>query len=292
MQSLTFWVIYPILWIISKLPWKLFYLFSDLIYIVVYHIIGYRKAVVTDNLTNAFPEKSIKEIASIRRKFYRHMCDMFLESLKSMSISDKETQKHYKFINREDFQKLEDANKSYMLIAGHHANFEWANSIDLLTKYTCVGVYKKVKNPHFDKLFKGIRGRFGAEIVPNKQISRYTVLMEKKPETRGKRMYGIVADQTPKLSDSNYYKSFMGREVPVFVGAEVLAKKLDLNYAFLKVKKVKRGYYEAEVVIISDDITSVKDFEATETYMDLVEAQIREQPELYLWTHKRWKHSR
>ena len=292
MQSLIFWIFYPILLGISKLPWKLFYLFSDLIYIVVYYVIGYRKAIVTDNLTHAFPEKSSTEITSIRKKFYSHMCDMFMESLKSMSISDKETQKHYKFINRNDFQKLEDANKSYMLIASHHANFEWGNSIGLITKYKCVGVYKKVKNVHFDKLFKGIRGRFGAEIVPNKQISRHTVLMERKPETRGKRLYGIVADQTPKLEKNNHYKSFMGREVPVFVGAEVLARKLDLNYAFLKVKKIKRGYYEAEVIIISDDIKSTKDFEITETYMDLVEAQIREQPELYLWTHKRWKHAR
>lgn len=292
MQSLIFWIFYPILWVISRLPWKLFYLFSDLIYLIVYHIIGYRKAVVTDNLTHAFPEKSSKEIATIRKKFYSHMCDMFLESLKSMSISDKETQKHYKFINREGFQKLEDANKSYMLIAAHHANFEWGNSIGLITKYTCVGVYKKVKNPHFDKLFKGIRGRFGAEIVPNKQVSRHAVLKESRPATKGKRLYGIVADQTPKLEKNNHYKSFMGREVPVFVGAELLAKKLDLNYAFLKVKKIKRGYYEAEVVVISDDIKSTKDFQSTETYMNLVEEQIREQPELYLWTHKRWKHAR
>lgn len=292
MQSLTFWIIYPILWIISKLPWKLFYLFSDFIYLFVYYIVGYRKAIVTDNLTHAFPKKSEKEIKHIRRKFYSHMCDMFLETLKSMSISDKETQKHYKFVNREDFQKLEDANKSYMLIAGHHANFEWANSIDLITKYTCVGVYKTVKNPHFDKLFKGIRSRFGAEVMPNKQVSKHTVLMEKDPETRGKRLYGIVADQTPKKDKNNFYLSFMGREVPVFVGAEVLAKKLDINYAFLKVKKVKRGYYEAEVVIISENITALPNFKATEVYMKMVEDEIREQPELYLWTHKRWKHAK
>jgi len=292
MHTLIFWLVYPILWCISKLPWKLFYVFSDIICFFVYRIVGYRKKVVNDNLTHAFPEKSEKEIKQLQGKFYRHMCDMFLETLKSISISDKEIQKHYKFINKGDFQKLEDANKSYMLIAGHHANFEWANSIGLITKYTCVGVYKKVKNPHFDKLIKGIRARFGAEVVPNKQISRHTVLKENNAETKGKRLYGIVADQTPKISKNNHYMSFMGREVPVFVGAELLAKKLDINYAFLKVKKVKRGYYEVEVEIISDDIASLPKYEASEKYMRMVEDQIREQPECYLWSHKRWKHAR
>ena len=292
MHTLIYWLVYPILWCISKLPWKLFYLFSDFICFIVYRIIGYRKEVVTDNLKHAFPEKSEKEINQIRSKFYTHLCDMFLETLKSISISNKEIQKRYKFINQGDFKKLEDANKSYMLIAGHHANFEWGNSIGLITKYQCVGVYKTVKNPHFDKLVKKIRGRFGAEIVPNKQISRHTVLKENKPETKGKRLYGIVADQTPKISKNNHYMSFMDRDVPIFIGAEQLAKKLDINYAFVKVKKVKRGYYEAEVIIISEDIKSVPNFQASETYMRMVEDQIKEQPECYLWSHKRWKHAR
>jgi len=291
MQSLTFWLVYPILWVISKLPWKLFYLFSDIICFIVFRIIGYRKKVVTDNLKNSFPEKTEKELSTIRKKFYTHMCDMFLEMLKSMTVSNLDLQKHYKFINKGDFQKLEDANKSYMLIAAHHANFEWANSIGLITKYTCVGVYKTVKNPHFDKLVRKIRSRFGAEVIPNKKVSKHAVLKETKPETKGDRLYGIVADQTPKLNKKNYYKEFMGRKVPVFVGAEILAKKLDLNYAFLKVKKIKRGYYEAEVVIISEDIKSMSTHEATNVYMDLVEKQIREQPECYLWTHKRWKYA-
>ena len=292
MQTLIYWLVYPFLWCISKLPWKLFYLFSDLICLIVYRILGYRKKVVTDNIRNAFPEKSEKEIASIRSKFYSHMCDMFLEMLKSITVKDAEIQKRYKFVNLQDFQKLEDANKSYMLLAGHHGNFEWANSIDLITKYTCVGVFKTIKNPRFNKLVKNIRSRFGAEVMPNKNVSKYAFSKERNPETRNKRLYGILADQTPKNTKNNHYFTFLGREVPIFVGAEILAKKLDLNYAFLKVKKVKRGFYEVEVKIISDDIKSLPNFKAAETYISMVEEQIREQPELYLWTHKRWKHAK
>ena len=292
MQSLIFWLVYPFLWAISKLPWKLFYLFSDVVCLLLYRVIGYRKKVVTDNLTHAFPEKSKKEILKIRDDFYSHMCDMFLEMIKSMTISNEELQKRYKFVNKGDYQKIEDANKSFMLLIGHHGNFEWSTSFELITKYTGVGVYKTIKNKKFDELIKGIRGRLGAEVIPNKQISRHAILKEGNPKTKNKRVYGILSDQTPKLSKNNHYLNFMGRDIPVFVGAEALAKKLDLNLAFLKVKKVKRGFYEVEIVLISEDLKSVPNYEATEIYMKMLEEQIREQPECYLWTHKRWKHAR
>ncbi len=290
MHTLVYWLIFPFLWLISILPWKLFYLFSDIICFIVYRVFKYRKKVVTTNLYNAFPEKTDHEIKKIRGKFYSHMCDMFLEMVKSISISDASTKKHFKFINTESLRKLENSGKSYILLAGHYASYEWGNCIDLSTSFKSVGVYKPIRNLSFDKLAKKIRGRFGAEIVPNNKIVRYAISKERKKS--GGSIYGLVADQTPKLADNNYWLNFMNQEVPVFVGGEVLAKKLDLNIAYLKVDKIRRGYYEAEVVIISENIKSVPDFKATEKYIQLLEDQIKKRPELYLWTHKRWKHAR
>ena len=288
MQTLTFWLIYPVLLVISILPWKLFYLFSDIICFFVYRVIGYRKKVVTENLTNAFPEKSKEEIKRIRTKFYTHMCDMFLEMIRSISVSNEETQKRYKLINKTDFEILEKENTSYILLAAHYGNFEWGNVLELSTKYKCVGIYKQVKNPHFDKLVKKIRKRFGSEVVPNKKVGRYAIKKEKIDPN--KRLYGIIADQTPRKTANNIYMSFMGREVPVFIGAEALAKKTGMNIAYLKVKKVKRGFYEVEVVLLSKDVKNVSDFKITETYLKLIEEQIKEAPEYYLWSHKRWKY--
>jgi len=245
---------------------------------------------VKNNLRLAFPEKSEQEIKNITKKFYSHMCDMFMEMVKSVSISKKETHKRYKFKNLEALKKLEAEGKSIILLAAHYANYEWGNSIDPITNHKVVGVFKPIKNPHFNEFAKKIRARFGSDVIPSKMIMRYAIQKERQKD--GPRLYGLVGDQSPKPSSDNYIIPFMGPEVPVFVGGEVLAKKLNMALCYLKVEKVKRGYYEAEVVLISDDLSKNENFEATRTYYKMLEAQIKNKPEYYLWTHKRWKHAK
>lgn len=288
MQLLVFKIIYAFLWLISILPWSIFYLLSDFVFFVMYRIVKYRKRVVTDNLKLAFPEKSYEEIKEIRKKYYRHMCDMFLEMIKSITISHKETQKRYRFKNLEALRKLETNGKSIILLAAHYANYEWGNSIELSTTHNVVGVFKPIKNPHFNEFAKSIRARFGATVIPSKKVMRYVIAKERKKD--GPSLYGLVGDQSPKPSPDNYKIPFMGPKVPVFVGGEVLAKKMDMAVCYLKVEKVKRGFYEAEVVLIQNDLSKNENFEATRTYYKMLEAQIRDKPEYYLWTHKRWKH--
>jgi len=291
MQRVIYWLIFPPLWFISILPWKVFYLLSDFVFLIIYYVIGYRKKVVTRNLKNAFPKKSKKELKTIRKKFYQHMCDMFLEMVKSITIPNDSIKKRYA-IQPEVFQKLEKSPKSYMIIAAHYANYEWSNVIDFISDKTCVGVYKKIKNPYFEKLIKKIRGRFGSEVILNTDVIKHALLKERKPETRGKRIYGLIIDQTPKSSSKNHLVNFLGREVPAFTGAEALAKKLDLPVVYCKVTKVKRGFYEAEYVEIPHETNETSPFPITEKFYELLEEQIKERPELYLWTHKRWKHAK
>ncbi len=289
MQLIKFKIIYALLWLISILPWPIFYLLSDFLYFIIYRVVKYRKRIVMYNLTLAFPEKSRDELKIISKKFYSHMCDMFMEMVKSITISHKETQKRYKFKNLDVLRKLEAEERSFILLAAHYANYEWGNCIELSTSHTAVGVYKPIKNTHFNEFAKKIRGRFGSEVIPSKKIIRYAI--EKERQKQSPRLYGLIADQSPRSIKDNFFVSFMGQEVPAFTGGEILAKKLDMPIYYLKVDKVKRGFYEAEIVLIDDDLSNHKNFEATTTYYKMLEDQIRIAPEYYLWTHKRWKHA-
>ncbi len=288
MQRLVFWLIYPFLLLISYLPFRLFYIFSDLVFILVYHILGYRKKTVTNNLKLVFPERSSEEIKRIRKEFYRHMCDMFLEMIKSITISDDEIRQRFDFTNKEEILRIRDLNKSIILMCGHYASYEWMNALQLFgIDYRGFGIYKKVKNPYFDKLARNIRGRYDGILIPTVEATRQIAENEKNGILG---VYGMVADQSPKFDRAKYWMDFMTIKVPVFAGSEKLAKDHDMAVVYLHVEKLRRGYYQASFINIADDPRNEPEFEITRTFFKLLEKQIRNAPEYYLWTHKRWKH--
>lgn len=287
MQLLSYIIVYPFLWVISILPFKLLYVVSDVIYVFIYHIFGYRKEVVTNNLKLAFPKKSEEEIAKIRKKFYHHLCDMILESIKSITISEAAMQKRYVFTNVEVVHQLEKENKSIILLMGHYASWEWIFILQTHVNHKGYAVYKRLSNKYFDKLVKRIRAKYNSHLVTTKET--FPTLIEAKNNNE-LTLNGFVFDQSPVLKKALHWKEFMGVRVPVHVGAEVLAKRLDMATLFLKVKKIKRGYYEATFSKISNTPKALKDFEITDIALKRVEEQITEAPEYYLWTHRRWKH--
>ncbi|MBU3822982.1 lysophospholipid acyltransferase family protein [Flavobacteriaceae bacterium XHP0103] len=287
MQFLVYILVYPLLWLISILPFRLLYLFSYKVYIILYYIVGYRKKTVTENLKLVFPEKSEKEIATIRKKFYRHLCDMFLEMVKTMTISETELKKRFKILNPEELKRLESLNKSIILIFGHYASWEWSIVIQQYINFKGLAVYKPLANSYFDRLVKNIRSKFNTDLISTKE----TISIINDNEAKGvKSITGFLSDQSPRLTKEVYWGEFMGINVPCFTGAERLAKKLDLTTAYLKVNKVKRGYYEAEIITLAEDPKIYKDYELTDMFLREVEKQIYEAPEYYFWTHKRWKH--
>ncbi|MFV9551170.1 lysophospholipid acyltransferase family protein [Algibacter sp. PT7-4] len=287
MQFLVYILVYPFLWIISTLPFRLLYLFSDGIYLLLYYIIGYRKKVVTANLKLVFPDKSDDEINLIRKKFYKHLCDMFLEMAKTMTISKKELNKRFKIKNPEELKRLEKLNKSIILIFGHYASWEWSIVLQNYINFKGFAVYKKLANKHFDKMVRAIRSKFKTTLISTKE----TINSINESEASGiKTITGFLSDQSPRLSKDVYWSRFMGINVPCFTGAERLAKKLDLSTAYLKVTKVKRGFYEAEIMTLAEDSRGYNDYELTDMFLREVEKQIYEAPEYYFWTHKRWKH--
>ena len=289
MQFLIYSISFPFLWIISKLPFRLFYWFSDCIYILVYYIIGYRKKIVRNNILIALPHVSEEKRLVIEKKFYHHMCDMFLEMIKTMSISSEEMKERFKITNIELLKEYEQKNKSIILLAAHYASWEWLLSINESTSFKCYGVYKKVNNKYFDAKVRAIRSKFKSILVTTDN----TIALINDNEKNGiMSLYGLASDQSPQVHKTFHWQQFMGITVPVHTGAEMLAKRYDLEVVFAKVKKVKRGYYEATFVPIANNPKSIPDFEITNVFLREVEKQILEAPEYYFWTHKRWKHKR
>jgi lauroyl/myristoyl acyltransferase len=289
MQFLIYSISFPFLWIISKLPFRLFYWFSDCIYILVYYIIGYRKKIVRNNILIALPHVSEEKRLVIEKKFYHHMCDMFLEMIKTMSISSEEMKERFKITNIELLKEYEQKNKSIILLAAHYASWEWLLSINESTSFKCYGVYKKVNNKYFDAKVRAIRSKFKSILVTTDN----TIALINDNEKNGiMSLYGLASDQSPQVHKTFHWQQFMGITVPVHTGAEMLAKRYDLEVVFAKVKKVKRGYYEATFVPIANNPKSIPDYEITDAYLKEVEQQILEAPEFYFWTHKRWKHRR
>jgi lauroyl/myristoyl acyltransferase len=287
MQFLVFILAFPFLWIISILPFWLFYWLSDFIYLIVYHIIGYRKKTVRENLALALPHLSDAERLVIEKKSYQHLCDMFMEMIKTMTMSSTEMDKRFVLTNLEVVKDYEKKGKSTILLASHYASWEWLLTLNAKTSFRGIAVYKKIANKYFDKLVRDIRSKYKSElVVTNKSIQ----LMAKNQEEGILCMYGLASDQSPKLNRAFHWDTFMGIEVPVHTGAEMLAKRYDLNVLFVKVKKVRRGYYEATFVPITDNPKSIPDYQITHTFLHEVEKQILEAPEYYFWTHKRWKH--
>lgn len=287
MQLVVFILVYPLIWFVSILPFRILYVFSDIVYVLVYHIIGYRKKVVRDNIALALPNISEKERLNIEKKFYHHLCDMFLEMMKTMAISEKEMNKRFVFTNLELYTALEKKQKSIAVMIAHYATYEWVISMNRKIEFEGFAIYKKVNNKYFDKLVRNIRSKFKATLITTSQ----TIPVIKENESLGHRgVYGFASDQSPQESKAFHWQKFMGIETPVYTGAEMLVKRFDMNVIFLRVKKVKRGYYEATFELMFDNPKAIPDYQISDEFLRRVEKQIYEAPEFYLWTHKRWKH--
>lgn len=289
MQFIVYILAYPLLWLISILPFRVFYWLSDFVYFLVYYVLGYRKKVVRENLALTLPHLNDNERKKIEKKFYQHMCDMFMEMIKTMTISPEEMDKRFTVTNIEVLRDYEQKGKSIVLLASHYASWEWLMTLNKKMKFSSIAVYKKIANPYFDKLVRKIRSKYDAELVE----TRKTIPLMAQNQREGiLSLYGLASDQSPKMDRIFHWKTFMGVEVPVHTGAELLAKKYDLSVLFVKVEKIKRGFYQATFVPICDNPKEFGEFEITEMYLKEVEKQILETPEYYLWTHKRWKYRR
>ncbi len=287
MQLAVFILAYPLLWLISRLPFRILYFISDIVYQLLYHVVGYRKKVVRNNLALVFPEKSDLERLRIEKKFYKHLCDIFLEMAKTLGISNRQMHKRYVFTNVEVLQKLESEGKNTMIMMPHYASWEWVFSLNSQLNSRAYAIYQVIQNKYFDKLVRDIRGKYGTTLIRTTESRK--IIKDAKKEGQLITV-GIISDQSPMLNRTRHWAKFMNITVPIHVGGEELCKVLDMIPIYLKVEKLKRGYYQGTFKVLSEKPTEVEGYKISEAFLKEVEKSIYEAPEYYFWTHKRWKH--
>ena len=289
MSKIGFYIALPLLYFISILPFSLFYLLSDILYLLIYKVVGYRKKVVYENLKNSFPEKSHKELKEIEKKFFHYLCDLVLETLKTLTISKKEALRRCAFNENAIaiFKQLNDEKKSCILVMGHFGNWEWAgSSFSLLNSQQLYVIYHPLSNKYFDKLMYNMRSRFGTKLYAMKDTMREMIRNRHEINATA-----FIADQTPS-PEGAYWTTFLNQDTPVFWGTEKIAQKLNYPVLYATVNRKKRGYYEVNVEYLVKNPKDTNEGEISELHTRKLEKDIIAQPEIWLWSHRRWKYKR
>lgn len=289
MQAILYYISLPLLYVISLLPFPVLYALSDFMYFVLYHVLGYRKKVVFGNLRNSFPDKSEAEIEELGKKYYRYLCDLTLETFKTLTISKQSMIKHCRFTDEAvaTLNGIAAEGKSIILVLGHLGNWEWAgNSFSLLCKHHLYVIYHPLSNKHFDGLMYRMRSRFGTGLIPMKDTFRR--MLAQRDELTAT---AFIADQSPQ-PDGAHWMTFLNQDTPVFKGTEVIANKINYPIVYGSVKKIKRGYYEVGVEVLEGVPKGTAEGYITELHTRRLEQDIIAQPEVWIWSHRRWKHKR
>ena len=280
-------IIFTFLLLFSKLPLKILYLFSDFMLFVIYHLVGYRRKVVLENLQNSFPNKSKEEIKSIEKKFYINFCDYLAETFKSFTISSTELRVRVQHLNQDIFQEAKQENKNVILLAGHIFNWEWFNALaTVIPQDHSFPVYRKVQSSFWEQKIKELRNRFGNHALEAKEVVRHIF----RNPNDGNSVYMFVADQTPHFSEVTFGLNFLNQKTPAFVGYDKLSTRMDLAFVFCEMKKVKRGYYQINYYRIYPDGEKFVENEVVKKFHHLLENTINKRPDNYLWSHRRWKY--
>ena len=286
MERLTFIITFPFLLLISWMPFRILYLLSDILYYLLYHVAGYRKNVVRKNIKLSGLVKTKKEALAIERKFYRYLCDLFLEMIKVKGMSKNDMMRRFKLTNPSILKDFARMNKSVFVMAGHYGNFEWLLSLGHHTPHTAHGIYAPLQNPYFDKYLKKVRSLHGSFLISRKKFREQFTNMQYRKELT---VIGFAADQSPQDKKKNYFRNFFGHEVPVFTGAERLGKTFDVPILMAKVRRIKRGYYETTLNLLAENPRTLPDYAITDFFYEQLETLIKEDPSLYFWSHNRFK---
>jgi KDO2-lipid IV(A) lauroyltransferase len=269
------------------MPLKILYIFSDIIFFLNYNFVGYRKKIITQNLKNSFPEKSAKEIAEIRKKFYLNFSDYLAETVKSFTMSKTETRVRMQHINQHLFHEAKQEGKNIILLAGHVFNWEWMNALaTVVPQNNCHPVYRKVNSEFWEKQMKKVRSKFGNEALEANEV----IMNIFRSKNDGDSIYLFVADQTPHSSHVNYGLEFLNQRTPAFIGYDKLATRMDMIFIYTEMKKVKRGHYQINYYRIEPDGEKFVNNEVVRKFHHLLENTIKKRPDNYLWSHRKWKY--
>ncbi len=286
MQAIAFYILLPFLYFFSILPLKLLYIISrGFIYPVLYKLIGYRKSVVENNLLNSFPEKSKEERELIASGFYKYLADMFVETIKSFTISEKLLLQKIKFENLYILQQLFESNKNVVITLGHIGNYEMiAKAMPLTLQHKVLVPYHKMSNDYFNTLFHKSRTAFGAVFFPT--FDTFTSIKK----DYGKAFAITLANDQSAPPTKSFWTKFLNQDTTFFVGTEKIAQQFDYPVVFAHVSVPQKGHYTMSFELISDNSKSESEGFIMKKHAELLEKDILADPKYWLWTHKRWKH--
>ena len=276
---MMFWykIFYGFCWLLALLPLRCLYLFSDILFVIVCYVVRYRRKVVLDNLRNSFPEKTEKERRLIARKFYQFICDLFIETVKITNIDTPQLRRRIHYSNPEIFEDLYSKGKQILYATGHYGNWEWMATLDYYTTpYHLATLYQPLRNKIFDRFFYDMRTKYGTEAIPSnmaiRAINQY--IKENRLTT-----LTFLADQSPSGGNIHYWTNFLNQDTPVYLGIEKLAKRYNTAVVYYEVRRVKRGYYEVDVTLVTENASQTADTEITEKHVRLLEQTIRRNPQ-------------
>jgi KDO2-lipid IV(A) lauroyltransferase len=270
----------------AALPLSILYLISDILYYLLYYVLRYRLKVVSTNLQNAFPEKSTLERKKIAKKYYRYLADLIVETIKMKSISKKEIEKRMFLINPELIHSYFNKNQSIIFVTGHYGNWEWGiPRMSLMSNHPSLVIYKPLSNEEFEETFNKMRTRFGGTMVPMKSTLRKIIEHQDILHASV-----FLSDQTPTRNGSDYFINFLNQPTLAFKGIEKIAQKTNYPIVYCHINRIKRGYYQAKFTTLVEHPKDTVENEITHLHNKFLEEIIKEKPELWLWSHKRWKH--
>ncbi len=286
----------PLKWLfgaLSRLPFRVLYMLSDVLFVLLYYIARYRRKVVEDNVNGSFPDRTSKERHRIVRRFYRNLSDYFFETIKLNHVGDEEIRSRMRFEGMEVVDRLFAQGRSVTAYFSHCGNWEWVTSITLWSRFRCnedvyfCQVYRPLTNDFFDRYFLHLRSRFHSISFKKKTVFRDLLMLHRdgKPS-----ITGFMSDQKPSHGDPVHVVRFLNRPTAVITGTETLSRRLGNAVVYLDMHKESRGHYKVVVRLMSEDVSVLPEYALTDRYVSLLQQTINRNPAIWLWSHKRWKH--
>lgn len=287
-SRVLYWLTYAGMWLVALLPFRALYVLSDGLYLLMRHVVHYRKKVVRRNLSLSFPEKPQSELRETERRFYHYICDYMLEEVKMLRMSFDELQRRMSYEKTDIFLEMIEKHGGIVVMIPHYANFEWLTGMAAIMKPEDITgqVYKPLRNTHLDEMFKLIRSRFGGYNIPKHSTAKEVIRLRRD----NKRMaLGLITDQSPNRSEAHYWTTFLHQDTVFMDGAERIARMMDFPVFYAELQKTGRGYCKVSFDLITETPKQTADGEITECFARRLEQTIRREPAYWFWSHKRWK---
>lgn len=290
-MKILYHIVSAVWYLFSLLPMRVHYVLSDVLYGLVYLVAGYRKSVVRENLRTAFPEKTATELRQLERGFYHFFCDYLVESVKLMTIGRENLKRRMVFKGTGLVNDIVQSGQSCAVYLGHYCNWEWVTSLPfwVVPQAQCGQIYHPIENRDFDRLFLRLRQRMGAVCIPMQETLRRILDYRRAGQPV---VIGYISDQKPHWVNIHHWVDFLHHDTPVLTGTERIARKMGHAVFYLDVRRLRRGYYEAEFKLITRHPEEMPEYAITDAYYQQLELSIRRDPRFWLWSHKRWSRTR